>query len=51
MPSDIFPKLLQIVTKVIIDPLTYVFNESLMTGIVLEKLKIAIVYPIYKSVK
>ena len=46
---DISPKLLQIATDVIIDPLTNIFNESLMTDIVPEKFKTAIVHLIYKK--
>ena len=48
--SDLFgisPKLLQIATEVITEPLT--FDELLMTGIATEELKAATVYHIYKK--
>ena len=45
----ISPKLLQIATEVITEPLTYIFDELLMTGIATEELKAATVYRIYKK--
>lgn len=50
--NDLFgisPKLLQIATEVITEPLTYIFDELLMTGIATEELKAATVYRIYKK--
>ena len=34
----------------IIQPLAFLFNESIRNGIIPEKLKVAVVYPIHKKI-
>lgn len=48
-PDNIGPKLLKQVSHVLVNPLVYMYNLSIETGIVPEKLKIAKIVPIYKS--
>ena len=48
--SDFFgisPNFLKFAGDKIIQPLTFLFNESIRNGIVPEKLKLAVVYPIH----
>ena len=45
--SDIF----DISAKKVIQPLTFLFNESIRNGSVPEKLKVAVVYPVHKKIQ
>ena len=50
--DDMSPKVVKAVSKYIVKPLTHVYNQSLVTGIIpceLKNLKKAIVTPILKS--
>ena len=47
--DEIPPKLVKQISKHIIKPLTYIFNQSLTTGVIPDDLKIALVTPIYKA--
>ena len=47
--DEIPPKFVKQISKHIIKPLTYIFNQSLTTGVIPDDLKIALVTPIYKA--
>ena len=47
----ISPKLLKSATDKLIEPSSFLFNESVKTGTVLDKLKVAVVYPIQKRIQ
>ena len=47
--DEISTKLLRDTVEKVIEPLTYIINKSLDTGIIPDDLKIAKVIPIYKS--
>ena len=46
---DITPKLLKAASDKIIEPLTFLFNETIKKGVLPQKLKMAVVYPIHKT--
>ena len=48
-PDNIGPRLLKEISPAIIQPLLYIINLSLSTGVVPDKLKLAKVIPIYKK--
>ena len=47
--DKITPKVVKAVSKQIVKPLTHIYNQSFVTGIVPSELKIAVVTPIFKS--
>lgn len=47
--DNIGPKLIKYIASLIIRPLTHIFNHSIMTGVVPDKLKIGKVIPVYKK--
>ena len=47
--DELSTKLLKHIINEIIDPITHIINQSLLTGIVPDKMKIAKLVPIYKS--
>ena len=47
--DEIPPKLVKKIAKHIIRPLTYIYNQSFLTGIIPNDLKIAIVTPVFKA--
>ena len=48
---DISANFLKFAGNKVIQPLTFLFNESIRNGIVPEKLKVAFVYPVHKKIK
>ena len=46
---DITPKLLKAASDKLIEPLTFLFNETIKKGLIPQKLKMAVVYPIHKK--
>ena len=48
-PDNIAPGLIKIAAPALIEPLLHIYNQSLMTGIVPDKLKIAKVIPVFKK--
>ena len=46
---DITPKLLKTASDKIIEPLTFLFSETIKKGVITQKLKMAVVYPIHKK--
>ena len=48
-PDNIGPKLIKEVAEILIDPLVHIFNLSLTTGVVPDKLKIAKIIPVFKK--
>ena len=48
---DISANFLKFATKKVIQPLTFLFNESIRNGSVPEKLKVAVVYPVHKKIQ
>ena len=48
-PDNIGPKLIKEVTEILIDPLVHIFNLSLTTGVVPDKLKVAKITPVFKK--
>ncbi len=49
--DEIPPKLVKQISKHIIKPLTYIFNQFLTTGAIPDDLKIALVTPVYKATR
>ena len=47
--DEILPKLAKKITKHVIRPLTHLYNQSFLTGIIPNDLKIAIVTPVFKA--
>ena len=48
---DISANFLKFAAKKVIQPLTFLFNESIRNGSVQEKLKVAVVYPVHKKIQ
>ena len=48
---DISANFLKFAAKKVIQPLTFLFNESIRNGSVPEKLKVAVVYPVHKKIQ
>ena len=48
---DISANFLKFAPKKVIQPLTFLFNESIRNGSVPEKLKVAVVYPVHKKIQ
>ena len=48
---DISANFLKLAAKKVIQPLTFLFNESIRNGSVPEKLKVAVVYPVHKKIQ
>ncbi len=48
-PDNIAPDLIKIAAPALVEPLMHIYNRSLMTGIVPDKLKIAKVTPVFKK--
>ena len=48
---DISENFLKFAAKKVIQPLTFLFNESIRNGSVPEKLKVAVVYPVHKKIQ
>ena len=48
-PDNIGPKLMKEVAEILIDPLVHIFNLSLTTRVVPDKLKIAKIIPVFKK--
>ena len=46
---DITPKLLKTASDKIIEPFTFLFSETIKKGVITQKLKMAVVYPIHKK--
>ena len=46
---DITPKLLKAASDKIIEPLTFLFNETIKKGVIPQKLKMAVVYHLHKK--
>ena len=46
---DITPKLLKTASDKIIEPITFLFSETTKKGVITQKLKMAVVYPIHKK--
>ena len=42
------PKLVKNISKYIIEPLTYIYNQSFLTGSIPDDLKVALVTPVFK---
>ena len=47
--DEIPPKLVKNISKHIVKPLTYIYNQSLLTGVIPNDLKIALVTPVFKA--
>ena len=47
--DEMTPKIVKSISKHIIKPLTHIYNQSFITGVVPNELKIALVTPIYKA--
>ena len=47
--DEISPKLTKETSKYIIKPLTYIYNQSLQTGVIPDDLKVALATPVYKA--
>ena len=47
--DEMSPKVIRGISNHIVKPLTHIYNQSLLTGIIPDELKIAVVTPIYKS--
>ena len=47
--DEIPPKLVKEISKQIIKPLTHIYNQSLLTGVIPNELKIALVKPVFKA--
>ena len=48
--DEIPPKLVKKISKYIIKPLTFIFNQSFVTGIIIpDDLKVALVTPVFKA--
>ena len=47
--DEIPPKLVKEISKQIVKPLTHIYNQSLLTGVIPNDLKIAIVTPVFKA--
>ena len=43
------PKIVRKISMYIVKPLTYIFNQSFLTGLIPEQLKIALVTPVFKA--
>ena len=48
-PDNIGPKLMKEVAEILIDPLVHIFNLSLTTRVVPDKLKIAKIIPVFEK--
>ena len=47
--DEIPPKLVKEISKQIVKPLTHIYNQSLLTGVIPNELKIALVTPVFKA--
>ena len=47
--DEIPPKLVKNISKHIVKPLTYIYNQSFLTGVIPNDLKIALVTPVFKA--
>ena len=47
--DEILPKLVKKISKYIIKPLTFIFNQLFVTGIIPDGLKVALVTPVFKA--
>ena len=47
--DDIPPKLVKNISKYVIKPLTYIYNQSFLTGSIPDDLKVALVTPVFKA--
>lgn len=47
--DDLAPKLVKNISKYTVQPLTYIFNQTFLTGVLPKELKIALVTPVFKA--
>ena len=47
--DEIPPKLVKEISKQIVKPLTHIYNQSLLTGVIPNELKVALVTPVFKA--
>ena len=47
--DDLAPKLVKKISKYTVQPLTYIFNQTFLTGLLPKELKIALVTPVFKA--
>ena len=47
--DEIPPKLVKEISKQIVQPLTHIYNQSLLTGVIPNELNIALVTPVFKA--
>ena len=47
--DEMFPRVIKAISDNVVKPLTYIFNQTILTGIIPNEFKMAIVTPVFKT--